>query len=355
MNLPPTATRILTNAPVMFLAFLFAGCVIPGSTPLAKRPQLTAAIERGVIRVGGLERTFLAYVPRSLPTNAPLVFVLHGAMQNAQMMRVSTGYEFERLADQHGFLVVYPNGYEKHWNDCRKQASYSARKRAVDDKGFLLALIEEFHSTHRIDRTRVFAMGYSNGGHLAYRLALELPERVTAIAVVGANLPTDENCDCQKAGRPIPVMVMNGTRDPINPYHGGSVTLFGFANRGAVLSARQSAEYFVHLNELEVQPEVSRLAPQGGSSSASVETLTWHAVGKPEVALVSIKGGGHVVPQPAYRAPFLFGQTSRTLDGPEVIWNFFARQRPLESPDHARLSSGLVPLKAVALSAGLNK
>src|SRR5262245_53989465 len=310
MNLHLAATRILTNVPALLAALLLAGCVIPGSAPLAKKSHFSEAMHRGVIRVGGLDRTFLAYVPRNLPTNAPVVLVLHGAMQSAQMMRVSTGYEFERLADQHGFLVVYPNGYEEHWNDCRKQASYAARKRAVDDKGFLLALIEQFHSSHGIDRMRVFAMGYSNGGHLAYRLAFELPDRITAIAVVGANLPTEENCDCEKSGRPIPVIIMNGTRDPINPYHGGRVALFGFANRGAVLSARESAEYFVRLNELDLQPEVSRLVPQGLSGSASVETLDWRAVGKPEVALVSIKGGGHVVPQPVYRAPFLFGHTS---------------------------------------------
>ena len=336
MNLRQPTIRILTKVPALLPAFLLVGCVIPGSAPLAKRPQSSPAIQRGVIRVGGLDRTFLAYVPRNLPTNAPVVFVLHGAMQSAQMMRVSTGYEFERLADQHGFLVVYPNGYGEHWNDCRKQASYSARKRAVDDKGFLLALIEQFHSSHGIDRTRVFAMGYSNGGHLAYRLAFELPDRITAIAVVSANLPADDNCDCERSGRPIPVIIINGTRDPINPYDGGSVTLFGFANRGAVLSSLQSAEYFVHLNELNVQPEVSRVVPQSRSSSAFVETLDWRAVGKPEVVLVSIAGGGHVVPQPVYRAPFLFGHTSRTLNGPEVIWNFFARQRPLEPADHAR-------------------
>ena len=333
MSPHPTATRILTNAPALLAAFLLAGCVVPGSAPLARRPQLSAAIQHGVIRVDSLDRTFLAYVPRSLATNAPIVFVLHGATQTAQMMRASTGYEFERLADQHGFLVVYPNGYAKHWNDCRKQASYSARIHAVDDEGFLLALIEQFHSTHGIDRTRVFAMGYSNGGHMVYRLALELPERITAIAAVSANLPTDDNCDCEKSGRPVPVIIMNGTRDPINPYHGGSVTLFGFANRGAVLSARQSAEYFVHLNELDAQPEVSRLPAEGSSNSSSVEMCDWRAAGKPEVVLVSIKGGGHVVPQPIYRAPVLFGKTIRTLNGPEVIWNFFARQRPLEPSD----------------------
>lgn len=335
MNLRLNATRILPNVLSLLAAVLFAGCVTPGSAPLLKKPDLSAAIQRGAIRAGGLDRTFLAYIPRSLPANAPVVFVLHGSMQNAQMMRVATGYEFERLADQRGFLVVYPNGYKRHWNDCRKRASYSARKRAVDDKGFLLALIEHFHATHGIDPARVFAMGYSNGGHLAFRLALEMPERITAIAAVGANLPADENCDCEKSGRPIAVIIMNGTRDPINPYHGGRVTLFGFANRGAVLSARQSAEYFARVNQQDVQPEVSRLPAEGRSSSASVERLDWRVVGKPEVALVSIEGGGHVVPQPVYRAPFLFGQTVRTINGPEMIWNFFARQRPLELADHA--------------------
>jgi polyhydroxybutyrate depolymerase len=256
-----------------------------------------------------------------------MVFVLHGSTQTPQQMRVSTGYEFERLAERHGFVVVYPAGYRRHWNDCRKAASYAARRHDVDDKGFISALVEHFRTTLGADARRVFVMGYSNGGQLAYRLALETPDRVTAIAAVAANLPSDENCACVKSGRPVPALILNGTGDPINPYHGGQVRLFGFANRGRVMSARESAEYFAGLNGQQGEPRVSVVGHW-----LKVEVARWQNEGKPEVVLATVRGGGHVVPQPRYSAPPFLGLTTQAINGPEEIWAFFARQPRLPPP-----------------------
>lgn len=312
---------------VMFaVAGLGGGCV--GVSPLSRVPRFSASIQQATIQVGERSRSYLYYVPQSLPSNAPMVFVLHGSTQSPQQMQVSTGYEFEQLADQHGFVVVYPAGYRKHWNDCRKAASYAARRSDIDDKGFVSALVEHFRSTQGVDPRRVFAMGYSNGGHLAYRLALEMPERIAAIAAVAANLPADENCDCVKSDRPVPVLILNGTRDPINPFNGGNVRLFGFANRGRVISARASAEYFARLNGHRSEP---RVALRG--DRLPVEITNWQDPGRPEVVLATIQGGGHVVPQPRYSAPPFLGRTTHAVNGPEEIWEFFARQRPLPLPD----------------------
>jgi polyhydroxybutyrate depolymerase len=175
----------------------------------------------------------------------------------------------------------------------------------------------------------VFVMGYSSGGHMAYRLALEMPERITAIAAVAANLPADNNCDCRQSRVFIPVLVMNGTADPINPDGGGKITLFGFGSRGIVLSSRNSAEYFARLDSQEGGPEISRLPSRDRLDHTSVEKLDWNTPGKPEVVLDSIRGGGHVVPQPNYKAPRFLGRTTHVINGPEEIWDFFARQRPL--------------------------
>jgi poly(3-hydroxybutyrate) depolymerase len=62
--------------------------------------------------VGELKRTYLTYVPQGLAKGSPLVVVMHGSGESGAQMRIETGYGFERLADQRGFAVVYPNAYE---------------------------------------------------------------------------------------------------------------------------------------------------------------------------------------------------------------------------------------------------
>jgi len=321
----------LLAALIMGITFL-TGCVVPGYAPLLKKPARSSVIQKAGILTGGKTRNVLFYVPQHRTDPASLVIVLHGSMQTAGMMRASTGYQFERLADEHGFVVVYPNGYGRHWNDCRKRALYLARLRDVDDGGFILAMIDHFQQRVGIDPARVFAVGYSNGGHLAYRLALEMPDRITAVAAIAANLPTDKNCDCVKSGRPIPILIMNGTSDPINPYRGGTVSLFGLGSRGKVLSARDSADYFARVNGHLEDPRLTLLAEESNRSSRRVEVLDWSEPGKPEVTLVTLHGGGHVVPQPVYDAPFLMGRTTHLINGPEEIWGFFSRQPSLPRP-----------------------
>lgn len=77
-----------------------------------------------------------------------------------------------------------------------------------------------------IDPARAFATGISRGGHMAFRLALEAPTRFRAVAAVAANVPAPENFKCKPAEAGTSVMIMNGTKDPLNPFDGGEVRLF---------------------------------------------------------------------------------------------------------------------------------
>ncbi|HKH47973.1 MAG TPA: PHB depolymerase family esterase [Thermoanaerobaculia bacterium] len=101
-------------------------------SPAPEVPRLSGKLIKGTIEVGELRRTYLTYIPQGLPQGAPLVVVMHGSGQNSAQMRSATGYGFERLADEHGFAVVYPDGYEGYWNACNIVGDYSANKLNID-------------------------------------------------------------------------------------------------------------------------------------------------------------------------------------------------------------------------------
>jgi polyhydroxybutyrate depolymerase len=273
------------------------------------------AVSQGTIRVGDLDRTYLSYVPANLSRNAPLLFALHPYTKIAETMRSATAYEFESLADQNGFIVVYPNGHQQGWNTCLQAETVPAKKQNIDDVAFIRALIAKFRADYSINPSQVFAMGYSQGGDMSYRLALEIPDEITAIAAIGANLPTEDKNDCRASGKPIPVLIMNGTADLINPYNGG-VNAIGATLR----SVQATAEYFAKLNRQINPPKTTRLPHQDSSDPTSVDRTVWNDSDKPEVVLVTINEGGHTIPQPK------MGPTNKDLNGLVEIWEFFARQ-----------------------------
>jgi polyhydroxybutyrate depolymerase len=226
-------------------------------------------------------------------------------------MRQYSNYEFDELADQHGFLVVYPDGFDNTWNDCRGGSPFASKRLKIDDVGFIEALLNHEIAARGIDRKRVFAAGWSNGAQLAYRLALEHPEDFAGVAAISASVPVKENLDCGQIDQPIPVMIINGTADPINPFRGGMVNLGG-ARLGNVLSSEDTAKYWAKLLNVTTAPQAATLPHRAGSTS--VNSMTWMKDGTPAVVLHSVLNGGHGMP--------LRGED---LDSPVAIWDFFSK------------------------------
>jgi polyhydroxybutyrate depolymerase len=297
-------------------------------TPAPEIPRLSGTLTKGSIQIGGLKRTYTTYVPRGLSKGAPLVLVMHGSGENGARMRIETGYGFERLADEHHFAVVYPNAAHKgNWNACGTVGDVSANGPGIDDVGFLTGLTDKLVTEIGIDPHRVFAAGSSRGGFMAYRLALEAPSRFRAVAAVSANVHTPDNFKCKLAQNGTSsVMIMNGTDDPLVPFDGGNVSLFGFSYKyGRVMSSRESGQYFADLNHIAGTPVTNEIQVADG---VRIEHVLWRNDSKVEVELVAIHGGGHGMPQPYRRHPRLLGPSPTEPNGPEVIWAFFERQRP---------------------------
>jgi polyhydroxybutyrate depolymerase len=288
-------------------------------------PKLSGAIQRSTICVGDRERSYLAYVPTNLPPQSALIIVLHGAGMNGKRIRECTGYEFDRLADRRGFTVLYPDGYRHAWNDCRKKAPFPAKRENIDDVSFIRALIDHFKVEKAIDDKRVYAFGYSNGGYMALRLAMQAPDEIAAVAAVAACLPAPDSLSCPQQGRTSRVMLMNGTADRVTPYQGGIMRL-----RSTILSSEASAWSLAERNGITVAPVIARLPNMRADDPTSVEILIWSADGKPVCCLYTVHGGGHVIPQPRFRFPRQLGKMSSALNAPSAAVSFFEPELPLE-------------------------
>jgi polyhydroxybutyrate depolymerase len=296
-----------------------------------REPALTGALHREQLTVGALPRTFSFYVPAHTEAQPALIFVLHGSDGNGDLMRRMSLFRFDALADEKGAFVVYPDGYKKFWNDCRASADYAANIEKIDDSAFFAAMIDHFVQTYRVDPKRVYATGISNGGHMIYRLGLEMPQRFAALAAMAANLPVDANLDCNTSGQPVSMAILNGTEDPINPFNGGLVTIMGNSSRGNVRSAQDTANYWAALAGA-THTETVRLPEVDGNAATWIEREVYRGRDATEVRLYTLHGSGHVMP---VRAGFLMTQLLETLLGGSAgdmesaaeLWDFFDAHR----------------------------
>jgi len=168
---------------------------------------------------GGLQRTYSVHIPNSYDKTSPtpLVISLHGGGGTGQGMNKLTN--FDSIADAENFIVIYPDGFEKHWNDGRNVQRYRTQAQNIDDVGFISALIDNISNEVNIDAKRVYVTGISNGAMMSHRLGCELSQKIAAIAPVAGNIPANM-ASVWSPSRPVSVLIINGTDDPLVPWAG---------------------------------------------------------------------------------------------------------------------------------------
>lgn len=326
------------RAAIAFLALsaLLAACraeYVRTPPPAAEADQ-PAVLAEATIQVDARQRTFTYYVPATPAPRPPVILAFHGSGGSGARLRGFMGGTLERLAEQRGFIAVYPEGFEGNWNGCRAPAPSSANRLGIDDVGFVRALVAWLTRELGVDPARVYAVGFSGGGHMAYRLALEIPEVIPAIAAIAASLPVEDELDCQPSGRPVSVMIVNGTADPVSPYGGGEVVAPGGTRLGHVRSTLATAEYFAALAGLRRAPSALRLAPRQDGGTG-VDRATWSGYGEVEVSLYTIHGGGHTIPGPRSQLPDFVGLTERRFSAIDEAAQFLLGPRSRARADAA--------------------
>jgi polyhydroxybutyrate depolymerase len=276
--------------------------------------------ERRSIRVDGRTRSMvLVHGDRDGTQRPPIILVFHGSNQTGERVRRFAGYSFDALAAG-GAIVAYPDAVGRRWNAREPSAK---RGSAVDDIGFAAALVDYLAFEFGGDPDRVYAIGYSNGGHLVMRLAHAIPERLAGIAVISATqLLAGRQQPAGRGPAGLPALFIHGTKDRMVPYDGGTSGLRARRPWGPALSAWDSAAYFAVRNGISTPPSRTVIEARVPSNGTRVERVDYRQAGSAPVTLYSIVGGGHTIPNPTDSFRFL-GATAHDIVAAEVIAESF--------------------------------
>ena len=247
----------------------------------------------------GINREYILYIPDTYDgTSAvPLMLNFHGFGSSASdYMNYA---DMRAVAESDTFILVYPQGScldgSSHWNPCPVGGD---NKSTADDLGFVESLVNGISTQYNVDMERIYAVGYSNGGMMAYGLANYKSDLIAAVASVSGVM-----LDCMgPTSHPMPVLDLHGTSDGVIPYNGGS----------AYSSVQSVLDHWINFNNTVTTPTVST----ENNGGMTIE----HYVYDQGDSLVSVEhykyiDGDHV----------WFSSTFQGQNTSELVWNFVSR------------------------------
>jgi polyhydroxybutyrate depolymerase len=325
------------------------------------------------VTVDDLDRTFVVRLPTGYHAEQhyPVMILLHGMNQDAFDMERLT--RFSELADKDGIITVYPVALHGRWNvgvraqerrpmtigpgrgghhggggypgggypgggggypgggggyprggggqQPRNREPDEDRPAAADDIAFFNQMLDQLGSKFSTDTSRIYAAGLSEGGFMSLRLGCALSDRIAAVATVGAAMPKTMIC---LPSRPVPLVMINGTSDPVVPYGGGTEHNLNLAT----ISVEDSAKAWAKIDRCE-EKAVRAKVPEHSKGGMETKTDTYGGCQQgAQVMLYSIKGAGNTWPGgEQYEAENTVGKTSQDLNANEIIWGFLVTRR----------------------------
>jgi polyhydroxybutyrate depolymerase len=276
------------------------------------------------IQANGFNRTYQIHIPPDLHAEKllPLVVVIHGAFDTGLGMEKFSG--FSKLADRENFMVLYPDGmglfgFLQHWNAghcCGKAA-----KDNVDDVGFIAAAIEDACRRLNVDQRRIYILGFSNGGMMAYRFAAEKTDMLAGAAFLAASIggrasEKEPEWRIPDPQRPLPVLIMHGLEDRDVPYEGGVSPRRGGPR--TYWSVPDSVDFWVKFNGCKGAAKEDQFR-EGRVIVKSWDDCSHNAA----VSLWLIQGWGHDWPGPYFTASLAQDDPLKDFDAAEILWDFF--------------------------------
>jgi polyhydroxybutyrate depolymerase len=305
--------RVIAAEMAMFTGLLTL-VVMGGAHPQLE--SLAPGDHKRKLMMGELTRSYHIHIPPTYDPRkpAPVVLVLHGAGMNGAMMEWFCGLSMK--ADQAGFIAVYPNGTGLGgtlltWNAGMFPGGLNTTR--ADDVAFLGKVLDDLATVVCVDDKRVYAAGISNGGMMAYRLAVEMPGRFAAIASVAGVTCLEK----PEPKSPIPILHIHGTKDILVPFEGTKEGGGPFR----FPAIEESLKLWCKLNGCSESPEATVLEAKHDKLKVIRKD---YCTGKEKapVILYVVEGGGHTWPGIDRHARFL-GDNTHNIDANDLLWDFF--------------------------------
>ncbi len=227
----------------------------------------------------GTQRQYLIKIPESHSETMPILYFLHGLGDN--ITRLDNEFHFQQVADEFQWAVVIPQALTQSgatmWNAGLMASS-------IDDSGFLMALLDALAEQYPINLDSVFFTGFSMGGFMTHRMAIEHGDRITACAPV-SGLITHSMAN-QTAVAPVRMLHIHGTTDPVVGYDGNSQYFGG--NLG--LNVDAILDYWKNANHCVAEPVIDTF-PDLKNDGLRFVRYTYE--GEAELQHIKVIGGNH--------------------------------------------------------------
>lgn len=265
--------------------------------------EITYGKNRFTTLVDGFEREYYVHVPLSYDatTKVPVVFMLHGTSGDGEKFYNISGWK--ELGETENILTVFPSSWRHciiddgeiknttKWNSQPSNWEYCPGEIPKDDVKFFRTILEELAQRYNMDEKRVYLVGFSNGGQMAAKCAIDLSDKLAAVVENAGSFSTDTT---YTPLRKLPTMLQYGNKDYGPGVDGPEVPLSAIdsvLDRSGLLPNR-ARETHVHSFGLNDSYTLS------GDTAAAVIATFPSADGNPDVFynFVYVKGLGHAYP-----------------------------------------------------------
>ena len=260
------------------------------------------------INHNGVDRVYFYFTPSDYSANQslPLLIVLHGLTQTGGGVMDITN--FNAIAEQEKFIVVYPSGLNNAWN-----ANMNVSVSTADDKGFLELLIAHFEQNFNTNPSKKYLCGFSNGAFMSNKMACESDLCFAGIATVSGTMSDTVYANCNPSQK-TSVLHIHGTADAVVPYNGAAST-------GA--SVDLTLEKWRAFLGCSQTPSTSDISNANLFDLSTAQRITYAGCGGQALEHIKVNGGGHQWPGiPTWNGGL--GTINMDFYSPQVIWDFLA-------------------------------